>query len=164
MLADGAAMKVTLSIPNPSQKTWTVKGKDLGEVFDNLNRHGFWGRYRANPSYKASGGGSKIDSVKLSAGPVITMPSWAGYGKATKDEKKSWDAMAKALQKHESNHHDIFVKAAQAWKKEMEDGGDLTSKEIDKAFKDFSAATQKLQDKYDTSSGNGKKEGVILDI
>lgn len=157
-------MKVTLTIPSPAKKSWTVKGGNLEEVFKNLNKNAFWGRYRSNPSYKSSGKGDKIDTIKLTAGPVITMPSWAGYGKASKDEKKSWDAMFKALQKHESNHHDIFVKAADDWKKEMEDGGDLSKKDADRAWKDFNASTQRLQDRYDSSTSNGAKEGVILDI
>jgi predicted secreted Zn-dependent protease len=157
-------VKVALKVPNPSKKSWTVKGKNLEEVFDNLNKNAFWGRYRSNHKYKSSGKGDKIDTVTLESGPVITMPAWGGYSKATKDEKKSWDTMFKALQKHENNHHDIFVKAAEDFKKEMERGGDLTEREVERAWSAFDSATQKLQDKYDSTTDHGKKEGVILDI
>lgn len=157
-------MKVTLTVPKPSNKTWTVKGKDLSAVFDNLNKNKFWGRYRSNHATSFSGKGDKIDSVKVSASPVVLMPSWAGYGKATKDEKKSWDTMWKALKKHEDNHHVIFSDAADEWKKDIEKGGELSKKDFDQAWKDFNTETQKKQDKYDDRTDHGAKEGVILNI
>ncbi|MFQ5622090.1 MAG: DUF922 domain-containing protein [Paracoccaceae bacterium] len=155
-------MKVNLKIPGPSNKTWTVKGANLEEVFKALKAHGWWGRYRSNESAKFTGKAKKFDTVNLSAKPVITMPKWANYGKAAKDEKKSWDDMWKALKKHEDQHHTIFQTAAKEWKASTEKGGDLEPKEMDKAWKAFLADSQKRQDDFDKRTGHGKKTGVVL--
>ena len=158
-------MKVTLKVPSPSSKPWTVKGADLKAVFDNLNKHGWWGRYRANESYKGKPDKSgNIVTVALSAKPVVHMLKWAGYGKAKPAEKKSWDAMWKALETHEKNHHKIFSDAAAAWKKALEAGGDLSKSDMAAAWKKFTTDTQKQQDDYDKRSKHGANEGVILVI
>ncbi|HEU0221346.1 MAG TPA: DUF922 domain-containing protein [Paracoccaceae bacterium] len=157
-------MKVTLSIPRPSNKSYTVSGKSIREVFDALQKHGWWGRYRSNEGMSYSGKSSTVDTIKVSASPVIFMPSWTGYSKASKAEQQSWDKMYKALKKHEENHHEIFLSSADDWKKEMEKNGNLSEKDTKAAWSDFTKATQKKQDAYDTKTDHGQKEGVILDL
>jgi predicted secreted Zn-dependent protease len=157
-------MKVTLKISKPSNKTWTVKGADIAALFKNLQAHDWWGRYRSNNSGKFAGKSSQIDTVTLTAKPVITMPKWATYSKASKGEKKSWDAMFKALRKHEDEHHTIFVKSAEDWKTRMECGDDLSKKDMDKAWKLYQKDSQKDQDDFDKRTGHGTKAGVVLNI
>jgi predicted secreted Zn-dependent protease len=157
-------MKVKLGISKPSRKNWTVKGKGIEEVFANLKKHGFWGRYRSVPSYKASDERVIYSTVKISARQVITMPSWSGYGKADKEAKKSWDTMYKALLKHEAQHGEIFEAAVQELKSQIEAGEDLDKKQIDEACDAFTTDVQKQQDKYDSSTKHGTSEGVILNI
>lgn len=154
-------MKVTLSYSAPSNKTWNVKGADAESLFKNLEKNGFWGRYRSNSSGSWSGKGKKIDSVKITGKPVILMPSWTEYSKI-KDGQASWDKMWKALKKHEDNHHKIFDEAAKAFKKELEKGGDLDPKDMTKAWDKWLKDTQKKQDDYDKKSKHGQNEGVIL--
>ncbi len=155
-------MKVTLSYGKPSNKSWKVKGGDANTLFANLNKNGFWGRYRSNVSASWSGKGAKIDAFKLTAKPVVLMPSWTEYSKI-KAGQKSWDKMWKALKKHEDNHHTIFDTSAKAFKKKLEVEGDLDPKDMKKTWETYQKDAQKLQDDYDKKSKHGKNEGVILD-
>ena len=80
-------MKVKLSIPKPANKDWKVKGKTIEEVFKNLQKHKWWGRYRAHPSYSYKPAKGKVTEFTLKAKPEIIMPSWTYYSKATKAQK-----------------------------------------------------------------------------
>ncbi|GAA6199184.1 DUF922 domain-containing protein [Aquicoccus sp. SU-CL01552] len=155
-------MKVTLKIPKPASNKWTVKGKTIEDLFKNLKKHKWWGRYRSHSecSYKKKDG--VVSDFILKAKPEIIMPVWANYSKASKEEKKSWDDMWKALKKHEENHHVIFKKEAEAWKKAMEKAGDLDEAKVIKAWNKFGKEAQGKQDAYDKKSDHGIKEGVIL--
>lgn len=155
-------MKATVKIPNPKPKNWSVSGGDIETLFNNLNRHGWWGRYRSFEDKKPKKKGDKIIEVVITGSPTITMPKWKEYGKASKEEKKSWDNMYKALLKHENNHHKIFTDYAKEWKGELEGGDDLTKPDLEKAWKAFKKELQKRQNKYDAKTSHGEKEGVIL--
>lgn len=155
-------MKVTLKIPKPKDNTWTVKGTTILELFKNLNKHKWWGRYRSNPDHSLKEKDGKVSEFTLKAKPEIIMPKWSTYSKASKDEKTSWDDMCKALKKHETNHHALFEKEAAAWVDAMDKKGDLDKKAAKKEWDKFLKDTQTKQDAYDTKSGHGKKEGVIL--
>lgn len=111
-------MKVTLSYSAPSNKTWNVKGGDAETLLKNLEKNGFWGRYRSNQAGSWSGKGKQFDSVKLTAKPVILMPSWTEYSKI-KDGQASWDKMWKALKKHEENHHKISMRLPRPFRKSL---------------------------------------------
>lgn len=156
-------MKVTISIPRPSIRSFGVKGSTIPEVFEALNRNGFWGRYRSQEKADWSGRDGVNDRVKLGGAPFILLPDWRNYGKATKAEKKSWDQMMKALTKHENNHHDIFTDYAAEWKKEMERGEDLDDAAMQSAWDAFREELQKRQDAYDKRTNHGEKEGVVLE-
>ena len=158
-------MKVKLTIPGLKTKAWAVKGKTLEEAFECLQAHKWWGRYRSHQSYAASfDKEKKIYTVTLKAKPEIIMPKWSGYAKATKAEQAEWDKMCKALERHEKNHHDIFLKAAEAWRAELEKGDALDAAGMKKAWSSFNTDTQAKQDSYDSSSSHGQKEGVALTI
>ena len=98
-------MKAKVKIPAPAKKDWTVSGGDIETLFNNLERHGWWGRYESHEDKKPRKTGDKITEVVITGSPRIILPKWKDYGKASRAEKKSWDDMYKALKKHEENHH-----------------------------------------------------------
>lgn len=158
-------MKITLKIPKPKESSFTVKGASIPDVFHALEKHGFWGRYRSNETiaYETDRKDRALYvGGTVSGAPVVILPKWANYGKASKDEKSSWDTMMKALTRHEYNHHAKFEDAAKDWKKAMEKGGDLSKKEMTAAWDKFVKDLQKTQDAYDSKTRNGQKEGVEL--
>ena len=157
-------MKVTVKVPKPASKTWSCSGKTLEEAFEALEKHGWWGRYRSNGKVDWSLKNKKVVSVSISAKPEVVMPSWKGYSKATPEEKAAWDAMWVALETHEMNHHTIFEDAVKAFEKELKAADEMDAKTIKEKAKAFETETQAAQDRYDSSSGNGKKEGVELVI
>lgn len=154
-------MKVTVSYPKPKAKSFNVKGKSIPEVFKSLNKNAFWGRYRSDADIDW-GKDDPVKKADITAAPYIILPTWTDYSKATKDEKKSWDDMMKALEKHENNHHKIFEDAVEEFKKSIEKRDDLSAKDAKALWKDFLKDTQDAQDKYDTRTKHGEKEGVEL--
>ncbi len=157
-------MKVILKISKPGSKNWTVKGKDLEEVVKNLDGNKWWGKYDCPYTYKTSIKDGKVEAIQIDSKPVITMPKWAGLSKATKEEKKSWDVMIKALFKHENEHHTVFLKTIEAWKKKVEAGGNLDKKAMATAWKAFEKVSKKQQEDFDKKTDHGAKKGVVLDI
>lgn len=158
-------MKVKLAIPNPKTRHWTVKGNTLEAAFKSLQAHNWWGRYRANPSYSFKNDKNKIvTSVTVRAKPLIQMPKWAGHAAATKAEQASWDKMYKALEGHERNHHELFLKGSEEWATYLEALDPFDVKAVKKMWSEFNKNMQKGQDDYDAFSKHGQKEGVVLTI
>jgi predicted secreted Zn-dependent protease len=155
-------MKVTLKIARPSTTTYGIAGKSLEEVHKALEKRAWWGHYEPSLKYSAAGKGAVLSEMTVSAAPRISLPKWSEYGKADATSKKTWDAMLKALTKHESHHHDILSHAAAAFKKTLEAGKDLAKKDLEKAWSAFNTSLNKDQEGYDGKTGNGKTEGVML--
>ena len=154
-------MKITASIPKPTVKHFNVKGKDLDELFEALESHGFWGRFIAN---EAVNWGSKdpVETVKFSAKPVILMPKWTDYSKADKDAQNAFDNMYKKLLKHEKNHWAILLERVAIISQELQQMETLSASDAKKLWKTFKSDHQKAQKKYDDKTDQGVKEGVEL--
>lgn len=155
-------MKVTLKIPKPTSKTWTVKGKTSDELYKNMVKHKWWGRYLSNPNYGYKDKAGIVSELIFKPKPVIYMPVWSDYSKASKADKKLWDDMYKALKKHEENHHTILLSEAASWKKAMDKLGDVDKEKMETEWVKFNKATQAKQQSYDTKTHHGEKEGVSL--
>jgi predicted secreted Zn-dependent protease len=78
--------------------------------------------------------------------------------------KASWDKMIKVLEGHERKHHDIQVDCASDLEKEIKKAKALDADDLNKMISDQQEACQKKQDPYDSRSGHGEKEGVVLDL
>lgn len=154
-------MKVKVSIPKPKSKSWSVKGKSIPDVFKNLNKNAFWGRYRSDADIDW-GKDDPVTKASITASPYIILPDWSEYGKVSKGEKRAWDDMIKALDKHESNHHKIFEDTVEEFKKTLERRDDLSAKDAKSLWKDFLKDLQAAQDRYDSRTRHGEKEGVEL--
>ncbi len=158
-------MKVLLKIAKPSKAAFVIKAKDYTEAANILASGPFAACYEANPTYphKFNDEG-QINEITIQAKPVITMPKWSGASKLKGDEKKHWEAMIKALAKHEAKHHAKWLADAKAFKKKAEAEGDFPKKEIHDRMRDFFTQAQATQTKYDSDSKNGQKEGVVLPV
>jgi len=158
---DPASFKKTM--PAPKSSTYTVAGKTIEAVFKALQKRSFWGRYRSNASYKATFQlDGHVDVFTLTSKPTIVMPKWKDYSKGNKGQKGTWDTMWKKLNTHENNHHAIFTKCIT----ELENAvtsSDVLEADIDAFWTDETKDWQDQQDRYDTKSGHGVKEGVKLD-
>ena len=146
-------MKLEFKVSKPSAKTWTVKGADLDEVFEGLEKHGPWALYEGNPSISAKIKKGDVESVKLTAKPAITMPVWSGYSKARDEEKASWDAMWKQLEAHEAEHHDILVEHIGKLADWIRKQDTLDKKALDSAYGDFEKKYHAAQKSFDGSHG-----------
>jgi predicted secreted Zn-dependent protease len=153
--------KVTISNGSIARKTWSCKGKTLDEVFKNLNKHGWWGRYRSNLTMKSTPAKTGLQ-VKIAGKPIIIMPKWSDYSKAAPADKKSWDSMYKALLKHETNHHSITEKHLKELKTDVEKNGEMDKNEMLKAWNLAMKQLAKKQETYDSRTDHGSKEGVML--
>ncbi|MEM1431363.1 MAG: DUF922 domain-containing protein [Pseudomonadota bacterium] len=160
-------MKVTVKVPKPKDAKWKVKGKTIEELFKNLEKHKWWGRYRSHETEKASpdkGDKTKVGSIAIGGAPVITMPNWVDYPKVSKPKQQSFDTMYKELLRHENEHHKIFTDACEAFKKTLEKGDPVETKKWPAMWNKFKSDTQKLQNQHDARTGHGKKDGVVLNV
>mgnify|MGYP003895984209 CR=1 FL=1 len=103
-----------------------------------------------------------VETVKISAAPVIYMPKWADYSKAEKDAKDSFDNMYKVLAKHEKNHYYILLEQVAMFQKLLNGLDELSAKDAKTKWKVFQADHKKAQKKYDDATDHGIKEGVML--
>jgi predicted secreted Zn-dependent protease len=162
-----ADVKVDIKVSAPKVTKFSVSGKTLKEAQKSLDAREEWGLYDATRNPKQSANTDKdgnVSSVTMVVNPVIELPQWSGYGAATKEQKASWDKMVKALEAHERKHHDIQVACAADLEKQIKGAKTLDGKTLNKMISDQQKACQKKQDSYDTSSGHGAKEGVVLDL
>lgn len=161
-----ADVKVDIKVNNPRVTKFKVAGKTLSDAMKVLDSRDEWGLYDATRNFKSSAqrdGNGTVTAVTMELNPVIELPEWSGYSSATKEQKASWDKMAKALEAHERTHHDIQVDCASDLSKEIKKVKTLDAKNLNKIIADQQKACQKKQDDYDTRSGHGAKEGVELD-
>jgi predicted secreted Zn-dependent protease len=162
-----ADVKCDIKINAPKVTKFTVGGKTLEDAKKALDKRDEWGLYDSTRGFKSSAKvdkDKKVTEVTMVINPIIELPDWSGYSKATKEQKASWDAMVKKLEAHERKHHDIQVDCVDALKKAIKDADDLDAKALNKIISDQQKACQKKQDSYDSSSGHGAKEGVTLDL
>ncbi len=158
-------MKVNLKIPSPKTVNYTVNGKDYTEAANYLLNKPFAACYNANPTYshKFNNNGNTHE-ITITAKPTITFPKWNGASKLKGDEKKYWTSMIRALAKHEAHHHKIFETDAKKFKKDTEAAGDFPKGETAGKMSTFFSDSQTNQDKYDTRTSHGEKEGVTLPV
>ena len=146
-------MKVVLKIASPSTSAYRVKGKDLKEAAEYM---------RSNPNFSYKHKDGNTNQITITAKPTIAMPQWPGASKLKGNDKKAWNSMMRALAKHEAHHHKIFETDAKKFKKETEAAGDIPKGETAGKMTAFFTASQTNQDKYDTRTNHGEKEGVKL--
>ena len=162
-----AGVKVDIKVNNPKVSKFKVGGKTLADAKKALDARDEWGLYDSTQNFKSGAQTDKdgnVTTVTMVINPVIELPEWSGYGAATKEQKASWDDMAKKLEAHERRHHDIQVDCADTLTKEIKKAKTLDAKGLNKIISDQKDACQKKQDDYDTRSGHGAKEGVELDL
>jgi predicted secreted Zn-dependent protease len=162
-----ADVKVDIKVNNPKVSNFTVRGKTLAEAKKNLDSRDEWGLYDATQNFKSSAqtdSDGNVTSVTMAINPVIQLPEWSGYRSSTKEQKASWDDMVQALEAHERRHHAIQVDCADDLTKQIKKAKSLDASSLNKIISDQKDACQKKQDDYDTRSGHGAKEGVVLDL
>ncbi len=162
-----AEVKVNIKINAPKVTKFKVGGKTLADAKKALDARDEWGLYDSTQGFKSSAKvdkDKKVTDVTMAINPIIELPDWSGYSKATKEQKASWDDMVKKLEAHERKHHDIQVDCVEALKKAIKEADDLDAKGLNKIISDQQKACQKNQDSYDARSGHGAKEGVELDL
>jgi predicted secreted Zn-dependent protease len=160
-------VKLNITVNNPRISTFNVAGKTLKEAMRNLDARDEWGLYDATQNVQSSAktdADGNIVSVTMVLNPRIEMPSWSGYRAATKEQKASWDTMNKALLAHENRHHDIQVDCAEDLKKAIKAAKQLDGNALNKLIDQLNQDCQKKQDAYDSRSGHGAREGVVLDL
>lgn len=96
---------------------YDVKGKTFEEVCANLDDD--WksremkeiGLFEGEPHYKAKYRGDFVSRVIFTPELKKTMPRWMDKRKASKKDKKAWNAMYKDLERHEALHRKFFKSA-----------------------------------------------------
>jgi predicted secreted Zn-dependent protease len=160
-------VKVSIKVNAPRVSKFRVGGKTLAEAKKALDSRDEWGLYDSTQNQRSDARADKdgnVISVSLTLSPIIELPTWSGYSAATKEQKASWDDMVGKLEAHERKHHTIQVNCAKDLEKDIKSAKDLDAKTLKQMLSDNQDDCQKQQDSYDSRSGHGAKEGVVLDM
>lgn len=107
-----------------------------------------------------------IDRVYTTVDVTFTMPKWADYRKANRDQKQKWDAFYEKLMEHENGHKDIAIETAKKIENELlklnsTDEHLLKNAARSKASKIIKNSRDR-QKKFDYETRHGAKTGVVL--
>jgi hypothetical protein len=156
-------MRVTLQIATVRTRTYSVRGATLAEARRNLPST-CWGLYDANlvdPRWTAH---RLVDELIIEAAPIITMPHWPNVRRASPEEQDRWAAMLVALQRHEDGHHAVFLDYTNEFKERLEGYTDpLEAREMQEYWTAFLADLDGQQERFDTTTRHGQRDGVTLD-
>jgi predicted secreted Zn-dependent protease len=163
-----AGTKVTVKVAwgkKEKKSSIRIGGKTLGEALKELLKRGEWGEFDGDIGYSAKADANgHVTEITLNPSYTIEMPTWAGYSKAPKACQKEWDRMWKKLEEHENGHLAIHLDALDKIQDALKQQTDLTASELDSQVARIMKQAQDNQNKYDSSTGNGSKKGVQLNI
>jgi predicted secreted Zn-dependent protease len=129
-----------------------------------MSARGCWGRYSSHHHHEYDISNGNVTQLTVTARPTIEMPRWGGYSRASREEKREWDRMFGALERHEAQHHSRFVDQWNRLKSELGRlRGAVTERQVRTKWSRFDTAVNNAQRGYDRSSRNGQNEGVRLD-
>ncbi len=169
-MATSKPPKMNIKANKPKITSFAVAGKDLRAAKKALDKRRTpieWGLYDSTRKQQGSAKvdeNGKVTSVTVIVNPVIEMPKWRGYSAATKAQKASWDNMYKALLKHENGHHKVQLGCMEDLKKKIKNAKDLDGKKLKEMISGLQSECQKKQDAYDSGTGHGLRQGVVLDL
>lgn len=145
--------------------TYRVTGADLESVLRSLMARDEWGRFESTLAYKWAGDAQgNVKSVTLEPSFTITMPTWPPYRSQPQSCKDEWDAMWRALRKHEDGHKSLFEQGVATIVRKLESLNQATGSDVDNLMSQSESDIQSEQDKYDTSTDHGRSRGVELTI
>lgn len=163
----GAKVRLNITVNKPKVSTFNIGGKTLADAKRALDARDEWGLYDAQRNFKSSAqvdSNGNVVSVTMVLNPVIELPAWSGYRSATKEQKASWDAMYEALEAHENHHHDIQLECVEELKKALTAAKTLDADTLNQIIENLRESCQEKQDAFDTRSGHGAKERVVLKL
>ncbi|MCQ8782787.1 DUF922 domain-containing Zn-dependent protease [Mangrovibrevibacter kandeliae] len=130
-LALVAGMAGTATAANISEKTtyFMVRGSTLDELDHDLTGKGpvvastglhhpgaTSVRFDGHVTYKAAGGGCRVNKTNLRLDLVTTLPKWEPRTKVSARTRLVWNTLATDIRRHENHHAQI----AKLWLKKME--------------------------------------------
>lgn len=159
-------MKVILSWgPKRTNIKYRVAGADLERANQFLAEREEWGRFDGQFSYRWRGDArGNVLSVKLEPSFTITMPTWRGYRDQPQECKDEWDAMWRALRRHEGRHHNIFEQGLARLVGKLESLVGAKGTEVAALIKKENAIIQSDHNKFDRETDHGGSRGVELTI
>jgi len=142
-----------------------INATTLGGALEELLKLPEWGEFdgKLDVDHKANSKGH-VTEVTLKPSYTILMPTWAGYGKATKTCRGEWDRMWKKLDEHENGHRLIHLEALAAIQSHLQMQTDLTVEQFEADLARMMEDGQSKQEKFDAATGHGSKKGVELNI
>lgn len=107
-----------------------------------------------------------IDRVYTKVDVTFTMPRWADYPKANRDQQQKWDEYYALLMEHENRHKDIAIEGAREIENELLKLNGSNEKYLKEAAKSRVRLIYKkvrvLQKQFDDETEHGVKDGVVL--
>lgn len=160
----GAAVSVTIKWGNKDNDTFSVSAKTLADALKALEARDEWGRFSGTIGYEYTDANGIVTDVTLKPSYAIEMPKWSGYSSAPKECKDEWDRMWAALEKHEDGHREVHQKALDDFEAALGKKKDYKVAQLKTDHQKMIKTMNDNQKKFDSTTGNGSKTGVTLDV
>jgi hypothetical protein len=156
-------MKLEFKVEDPYEKTFTVKDKALADVALALKKRGSAGDFVVKCEWHAvTDAASLVTALTAEVASNIVLPSWPGYGGASKEDRKRWDAMVKALRTHLKAVHKAVEGPTAGLVSKLDKAPAAPKAQLPTIQKAIEAALGKAADDCQRKTGHGAKAGATL--
>jgi predicted secreted Zn-dependent protease len=151
--------------PKNRNAKFRVKANDLESAIAVLSGREEWGKFDSSCPYKwKDGRNGNVASITLTPTFTITMPNWPGYRNQPQKCKDEWDAMWKALYRHENGHRVRFENGISKLVNKLEAMESLKTNEVDAVMSQAKKRMQDRQDEFDRETDHGRSRGVEVTL
>ena len=156
-------MEMRLTMRRPGRSTYNVAADTLDAAAEEMDGHGCWGRYSFPFSQRLIGPPDDVQRIDLTIRPGIEMPNWTRYRHATDPQKRVWDRMITALERHEQEHHRLLTRKAEDFRDSLPNiSQSMDRRAVGRLMQDFQREAQAVMDDLDRTSDHGRRQGVDL--
>ncbi len=143
----------------PANSTYAVSGSLL-DAANTISARPEAGAETAAPSIDTVTNGDKIVSATITVAQTVELPSWSDRGSGTPTQQAEWDRFAAAIATHEQGH---VAKDVAAWSSAHTKIAGKSVADGNAKFDAISAAADKANADYDTTTQHGLTQGTNID-
>ena len=155
----GGGSPGSTTVGPPANSTYTVSGSLL-DAANTISLRPEAGAETAAPSLDTVMNGDTIVSATVTVAQTVELPSWSDRGNGTPTQQAEWDRFSAAIATHEQGH---VAKDVAAWSGAHTKIAGKSSKAGSDTFDKISAAADKANADYDTTTKHGLTQGTNID-
>jgi hypothetical protein len=159
MLSGGGGSAGSTTVGPPANSTYTVSGS-LIDAANAIASRPEAGAETSAPSLDTVTNGDRIVSATVTVAQTVELPTWSDRGSGTPTQQAEWDRFAAAIATHEQGH---VAKDVAVWTGAHAKIAGRSVADGNAKFDAISAAADKANADYDTTTKHGLRQGTGID-